>query len=155
MEEEEGFPRDDEELSPNFDGDEEMGSAEEGEPEGEDVLTEEEEAHPPPGNRLDAPEAMVTAMKQEAVDRVTMKEENEESPSPERESPGPSRAAPRRDPLDPRGWPLPHPMLTLQSVQHMPRLTCQNLMLRNQFVVSVLTASHPGPAPAVLRPHHG
>eukprot|EP00971_Amphidinium_carterae_P058281 1152865-Amphidinium_carterae.1 len=61
-----------------------MESVEEGEPEGEEDLPTEEESNSPPGNRLNAPEAMVTAMEQEADDRVTTKEEA--SPSPERES---------------------------------------------------------------------
>eukprot|EP00971_Amphidinium_carterae_P037812 743499-Amphidinium_carterae.1 len=103
MEEEEGFPN---ELSPNFGGDEDeaMESAEEGEPEGEEGLEvdtpTEEHDNPPPGHRMEAPAAMVTALEQqpELNDRVTMKEE----PSPERGTPGPKREAPRREPIGPK-----------------------------------------------------
>eukprot|EP00971_Amphidinium_carterae_P029281 576285-Amphidinium_carterae.1 len=50
---------------------------------------------------------MVTAMEQEAEDRVTMTEEKEDSPSPEREVP--SRVAPRRDPIGPKRKAPPPP----------------------------------------------
>eukprot|EP00971_Amphidinium_carterae_P084430 1671215-Amphidinium_carterae.1 len=57
------------------DGDEVMNSAEEGEPEGEDLLTE-EEAHSPPGHRLETPRAMVTGQDVEVAEQVAAKEED-------------------------------------------------------------------------------
>eukprot|EP00971_Amphidinium_carterae_P108022 2138599-Amphidinium_carterae.1 len=76
--EEEGFPV--EEPSPMFDdgegegegegadGDEAMDTAEVVEPEGEDLLTE-EEAHSPPSHRLETPRAMVTGRDVEVAEQ--------------------------------------------------------------------------------------
>eukprot|EP00971_Amphidinium_carterae_P163750 3246527-Amphidinium_carterae.1 len=57
--------------------DEEMNSAEEGEhePEGEDLLTD-EEAHSPPGHRLETPRAMLTGQDVEVAEQVAAKEED-------------------------------------------------------------------------------
>eukprot|EP00971_Amphidinium_carterae_P307031 6101719-Amphidinium_carterae.1 len=89
-------------MSPNFEADEDEGmeTSEEGEPEGEEGLDDETEEHdnPPPGNRLEAPTAMVTAREHELEDRATVKVE----PSLERGTPGPQREPPHREHIGPK-----------------------------------------------------